>query len=402
LSTTLGVFLFILTIIVMVMIHESGHYLAARAFGMKIEEFFLGFGPRLVSWRRGETEYGVKAIMAGGYVKIAGMNPLQAAAESEASRTLAAAVSEGAPAPAVPEPEEHRMFRSRPAWQRAIVLAAGSATHFVLAALILTFSFAVLGVVGSPTTVLHSVAAASAARGGAPGPAQAAGLRPGDRIVAVDGTPVSSWDEIQKYIRARPGTTVAIEVRRDRRLLSFPVTPLQATDANNQRIGLIGVAPEMSVRHESLPVAAWSGVRGVGSLVVGSIGGLGAFLSPRGIGAVFSSVSHGRPASPADQPIGLVGGARLAAQAVQTGQTQALVEILTAFIVFLGVLNLAPLPPLDGGHLLMLAIEKVRGRPVDMRKVVPVAALVLSLLVTLSIAILYLGITNPIANPFPQ
>ena len=396
-SAALGVLLFVLTIVVMVMVHESGHYLAARAFGMRIEEFFLGFGPRLVSWRRGETEYGVKAILAGGYVRIAGMNPLQ---NTEESRTLAVAVPGGPPEPAAPEPEEHRMFRSKPAWQRAIVLVAGSATHLVLAAVLLTFSFAVLGVAGGPTTVIQSVTAASAARGGAPGPAEAAGLRPGDRIVALDGTHVSSWDEVQKYIRARPGTTVTIEVRRDGRLLSFPVTPLQATDANNQRIGLIGVASEVSVRHESFPAAAWSGVKGVGSLVVGSLKGLGALFSPKGIGVIVSSLRHGRPASPADQPIGIVGGARLASQAVETGRTQALVEILAAFIVFLGVLNLAPLPPLDGGHLLMLVIEKVRGRPVDMRKVVPVAALVLSLLVTLSIALLYLDITNPVANPF--
>src|SRR5207302_3479625 len=122
----------------------------------------------------------VKAILAGGYVRIAGMNPLQ---NTEESRTLAVAVPEGPPGPAAPEPEEHRMFRSKPAWQRAIVLVSGSATHLVLAAVLLTFSFAVLGFAGGPTTVIQSVTAASAARGGAPRPAEAAGLRPGDRIV---------------------------------------------------------------------------------------------------------------------------------------------------------------------------------------------------------------------------
>src|SRR5918996_2643656 len=106
-----GIRLFVLGIFVMILVHETGHFFAARAFGIKVEEFFLGFGPRLLSFRRGETEYGIKAIPAGGYVKIAGMNPFEE-----------------------PAPEDReRVFTSKPKWQRAIVLVAGSATHFVLA-----------------------------------------------------------------------------------------------------------------------------------------------------------------------------------------------------------------------------------------------------------------------------
>ena len=371
--------IFIVTIVVMVMLHEGGHLIAARACGMKVEEYFFGFGPRLFSFRRGETEYGAKAIPAGGYVKIAGMNPFQTLPESELPRT----------------------FGAKPAWQRAIVLSAGSATHFVLAALLLTFSFAVLGVIGNPTTTLQSVTASPGVLNGAPGPAEKAGLRAGDRVVALDGTPIKAWDQLQSYIKARPGVTVNVQVDRQGKLLTLAVTPEQATDANNHPIGRIGVSPKLTQRRDALPAAVWDGVKGVGALIVASIQGLGHLFSPNGLSQVLNSVSGQRaPSSSGNQAVGLVGSARLAGQAVQTGSGQTLVDVLVGIIVFLGVINLAPLPPLDGGHLAVLAIEKIRGRPVDARKVIPVAAFVLSLMVVLSMALLYADIIHPAGNPF--
>lgn len=379
-SSAVGVLAFIATLIVMVMIHEAGHMTAARAFGMKVEEYFFGFGPRIFSFRRGETEYGVKAIPAGGYVRIAGMNPYQEIAEEDRPRT----------------------FGAKPSWQRAIVLSAGSATHFLVAIALLTFSFAFLGVPGDPTTTLQSVTATAGNLNGTPGPAEKAGLKAGDQIVAIDGNTISKWSGLQDYIKARPGTPVSVKVNRGGQLLTFTMTPDQILDSSGHPIGRIGVSPRITQKKESLPVAAWDGVKGVGSLIVGSIQGIGHLFSPKGIGEVFNSVSGAprAPKSTAQQPVGLVGGARLAGQAVQTGQSQSLVEILALFIVFLGVLNLAPLPPLDGGHLAVLAIEKVRGKPVDARKVVPVAAFVLSIMVVLAMALLYADIIHPAANPF--
>jgi len=380
-SGTVGVLLFIATLIVMVMIHEAGHMTAARACGMKVEEYFFGFGPRIFSFRRGETEYGMKAIPAGGYVKIAGMNPYLTVPESDLPRT----------------------FGAKPAWQRAVVLSAGSATHFLVAALLLTFSFAVLGVPGAPTTTLQSVSASAVRLNGEAGPAEKAGLKPGDRIVAIDGNTIAKWDDLQNYIRARPGVPVTVRVDRGGQLLSFEVTPEQVTDANNHPIGRIGVSSRVTQNKEALPAAAWDGVKGVGVVIADSVKGIVRLFSPSGIGKVLSSVTRSQEStrsSGGGQALGLVGGARLAGQAVQTGQAQSLIFVLVLFIVFLGVLNLAPLPPLDGGHLAVLAIEKVRGRPVDPRRVVPVAAFVLSIIVVLSVVVMYADIIHPAANPF--
>jgi membrane-associated protease RseP (regulator of RpoE activity) len=395
-SGAFGVVAFIVTLIVMVMIHESGHYSTARLFGMKVEEFFFGFGPRIVSWRHGEIEYGVKAIPAGGYVKIAGMNELAMVHDAQ---------QEGAAAR--PAEDESRYFRNKPAWQRAIVLAAGSATHFVLAIIILTGMFAALGMIGNATTTLDSVTASQAARSGTVGPAARAGLRPGDTIVAADGTTIKDWTQIQGIIRVHPNQPVTLVVRRDGKLVSLTVTPESQPDPDHagKTVGFIGVSPRVQELRQPVPQALWSATKEVGSLIWASLQSIGALFSPSGFHHIFSRIAQTtnkatKSAPSAVQPIGIVGGARLAGQAVETGQGQPLLQLLAAFVVFLGVLNLMPLPPLDGGHLLVLLIEKVRGRAVDARKVVPVAAFVLSVMIVISVAILYLDIVHPVANPF--
>lgn len=414
-SGDVGVIIFIATLVFLVMFHETGHYLAARAFGMKIEEFFFGFGPRVFSWRRGETEYGMKAIPAGGYVKIAGMAELQLvhdagpAGEGDGRTRMRVVETSGDPS------EEHRMFRNKPAWQRAIVLVAGSTTHFILAFLLLTFSFAALGTIGNPTTTLDSVSASQTSRTGTLGPAARAGLKSGDTIVGAGGASISSWDAFSKVIRRSANQPVTLQVRRDGRVLSLTVTPESKPNpdptATPSTIGFIGVSARVHEDRQALPKAAWSGVKEVGVLIGTSVQGLGDLFSPSGLHQLFSAVSNGQSssgsgsttgASPSSgsSAVGLVGGARLAGDAAATGQGQALIEVLAVFIVFLGVINLVPLPPLDGGHLLVLAIEKVRGRAVDPRKVAPVAAVVLSLMVTLSLVVLYLDVFHPLANPF--
>lgn len=405
-SGSWGVLAFVATLVAMVMIHESGHYSTARLFGMKVEEFFFGFGPRIVSWRRGETEYGVKAIPAGGYVKIAGMNELALVHDAEVAERRGRAIDQAA--------DDGRYFKDKPAWQRAIVLAAGSATHFIMGIVILTVMFAVLGVIGNATTTLDSVTASVQSRTGTAGPAAKAGLRAGDTIVQADGQKITKWDQIVTVISSHAEQPVSLVVDRSGKLVHLTVTPETAPAPTakdpNATKGFIGVSPRVQELRQPLPQAVWSGSKETGLLIWDSLQSIGALFSPSGIHHIFSRIDQttqnasGKASSSQSdtsaQPIGLVGGARLAGQAVETGQGQPLLQLLAAFIVFLGVLNLMPLPPLDGGHLLVLALEKIRGRPVDARKVIPVAAFVLSVMIVLSIAILYLDLAHPIANPF--
>lgn len=393
-NSSLGVIAFILTLGFMVVFHEFGHYITAKKFGMKIEEFFIGFGPRLYSRfgkkvgpdgtvTRGETEYGIKAIPVGGYVKIFGMNPWQT----------------------IPESERGRTFGAKPSWQRAIVLSAGSMTHFILAIVIFTIMFGFIGLSdpNKPTTTVDSV---DIKLGKVDGPAKLAGLAHGDKIVSIDGRPVHSWEDVRAQIRTHPGTQITMLVEgtnRSKREVSMTPVATDVADpahpAQKLNVGQVGVLPTFEVIRQSPPAAFWSGIKTTGQIIGLSVTGIGKIFSPHGISKVFTSIGgSGRRTS--DQPFGLVGSARLAGEVARRGQITDLIQFLTGFIVFIGVINLVPLPPLDGGHLLILLIEKINKRKVDMRKVVPVAGVVIGFFLILTFALLYLDIVRPITSPF--
>src|SRR5688500_13246083 len=187
LKVGLAVILIIVALIVMIFLHELGHYVTAKAAGMKVTEFFLGFGPKIWSFRRGETEYGVKAIPAGAYVKIIGMSNLDE----------------------VDPADEERTYRAKPYWRRMSVAVAGSAMHFVLALLLAFVVFSGFGT-ADPDSDRWSVRSVT-------GPAKAAGLRPGDRIETVDGREFANFDAMSAHIRSKPGGDAEIVVTRDGR-----------------------------------------------------------------------------------------------------------------------------------------------------------------------------------------
>ncbi|HEY8201555.1 MAG TPA: M50 family metallopeptidase, partial [Actinomycetota bacterium] len=342
-NSWVGIVAFIATLFVMIVVHETGHFLAARAFGIKVEEFFIGFGPKLFSRRRHETEYGIKGIPLGGYVRIAGMNPWQPVTDDERPRT----------------------FGAKPAWQRAIVLSAGSATHFVMGAVIMIVVFAFIGLPGWSTR-LASVDPA--------GPAQVAGFKPGDRVLEVDGRRTKTWLDFRKIVQRSPGRQLSIVVDREGKRLTLTATPVAASDPEGGRklVGRLGLA-SVDVEKEPLPKAFVSGVGYTGYLTTESVKGIGRIFSPSGLRGVFNSLG-GTGARSLDAPIGLIGGGREAGNLAARGQLGYLLALFANFIVFVGIINMAPLPPLDGGHLVVLLLEKIRGKPVDMRKVVPVAA----------------------------
>jgi membrane-associated protease RseP (regulator of RpoE activity) len=373
-SGWVGVVVFIVALIVMIIVHETGHFLAARAFGIKVEEFFVGFGRRIFSWRRGETEYGLKAIPLGGYVRIAGMNPWQPISDDERPRT----------------------FGAKPAWQRAIVLVAGSATHFVMGAVLLTLLFGVFGQAVA-TTRIDAIEQQVA---GVPSPAVAGGLAVGDRVLEVNGRRISSWEEFREIVQDSPGKPLEILVDNHGQRRTVTTTPVAQDDpSTGKQVGIIGISPVMGARREPIGTAVVRGIETTATVTKLSVLGIGRIFSPSGIKSVVDSLG-GSGERDVDQPQSLWGGGREAARAAASGNVRGLMALLAQLIIFVGVINLVPLPPLDGGHLVVLLLEKIRGKPVDMKKVVPVAAVVMSFLVLFMVALIYLDIVRPVRSLF--
>jgi membrane-associated protease RseP (regulator of RpoE activity) len=366
---TIAQIAFFVALIAVIVIHEAAHFGMAKWFGIKVEEFFVGFGPRIWSFRRGETEYGVKAIPAGGYVKIAGMNPYQETPEEELPRT----------------------FGAKPIWQRALVIVAGPATHFVLAFL----CFALwLGLVGRPVATDPIVSEVARTMDGTVSPAAQAGLRPGDRIVGIEGVEHPTDVELIRITRSHVGKPVTLRVERDGRVFSVTVTPVLAT-VQGQRVGRIGVVLSEAREPSGLVGSVTGGGRLVGSTFVGAVESVGRVFGPEGVSRIAQLLFTDAPRAPND-PVTIVGAGRVAGQAAAAGRFWDILLIFASINVFIGFLNLLPLPPFDGGHLAVLAIEKARGKKVDMRKLVPISAAVAAFFVLMFVAITYLDIAKPL------
>ena len=367
---TLTIVGFVIALFAIVMIHELGHYLMARAFGFRVLEYFLGFGPKLWSFRRGEIEYGVKAIPAGGYVKIAGMNPFQND---------------------VPPGDEDRAYGARPRWQRALVILAGPMSHFIVGGLILAV---VLAIWGRPTGPWR-IDEVSPQIAGVTSPAAAAGLRPGDLIVSIDGIPTSNGDSINGVLSSHVGTPVEVVVDRGGTTDTFTVVPVSDV-VNGQQRGRLGVViTAIGTERVSVPTAVLQGFGDVGSIVWQSVIQVGHVFGPEGFGRLFDVLFNGAPRTGSD-PTTVVGISRQIGTSGEQGNWAYALSQFAVVVIFIGLVNLLPLPPFDGGHLAVLAIEKIRGRSVDMKKLVPVAAVVLTLLVILTVSTLVLDIWKPV------
>jgi membrane-associated protease RseP (regulator of RpoE activity) len=389
----IGILLFLIALMLAIFLHEGGHFLTAKLFGMKVERFFLGFGKTLWSFRRGETEYGVKVLPLGGFCKIAGMSPHESDGnflEEERGRK-----------PELVEPE--RQFRNKPAWQRAIVLAAGSVTHFIVALVLIYALIVLIGLrIGPPTTTIQTTVATTS--DGKPAPAAAAGLRAGDRIVAIDGRTISNFDQLRSVLADKAGRQVSITYQRDGRTLATSLVPALEKDANGQPRGFLGISPTGAlVRKGPVEGIASSGSM-FGDLVVGSFkgnGGLPSGLAER-LRQTTSEPAGGAGGAGGGEsgPVSVVGFGRLVGQAVSAGQWTFFVALLIEFNVFVGIFNLLPIPILDGGYLALIGWQAITRREVDLRKLAPIAAVAVSLLVVFVLVVVWLDITNPIANPF--
>ncbi len=397
-----GVVLFALGICASVALHEAGHMWAAKAFGMKVRRYFIGFGPKIWSFRRGETEYGLKAIPAGGFCDIAGMTALDEVTPEEAPRA---------------------MWRY-PTWKRFVVMVSGSVTHFILGFIILYLLAATMGlpnVEGTPVISGTSCAASTQnpktgeyAKCGAndPSPAADAGLRPGDEIISIDGKATPTWSDVvtrvQKlrgehdFVVLRDGVerTITIDIPTVERLA--PDSKIGADGNKLVEVGAIGVTSTPIYQYDAASAVGGS-LEFTGTMFVRGWEVILAF--PEKIPKVIEAIGGGE--RDPDTPVSVVGASIIGGDAVEQGVWELFLLLLATLNFFVGVFNLLPLLPLDGGHIAIAWFEKVRtwlyarlGRPdpgrVDYFKLMPITYVVILIFGGFTLLTVAADIVNPI------
>nr|WP_166641668.1 site-2 protease family protein [Amycolatopsis sp. SID8362] len=393
--------MFALGICVSVALHEAGHMVTAKAFGMKVRRYFVGFGPTVFSWRRGETEYGLKWIPLGGFCDIAGMTALDEVTPDEAPRA---------------------MWRFK-TWKRTVVMSAGSVTHFILGFVVLYLMAVTMGLpnltpapaVLSATSCAQSITTEEQAKAQAQNPtcaadaltpARTAGLQPGDKILSVGGKPIAGWDEMLTAVQATSGPT-AFEVQRGEQRLSLTVDVPKVqrwTSEGVKEVGMIGASPQkFSPTTQYGPVAAVGATFSfTGTMFAETAQRLVEF--PQRIPAVVTAIFGGE--RDPNTPVSVVGASRLGGEAVERGVWILFFFLLASLNFFIGVFNLLPLLPLDGGHIAVVWYERVRdwirakrgkaaGGPVDYTRLSGITMV----LVLIGGAVTLLTVTADIVNP---
>jgi membrane-associated protease RseP (regulator of RpoE activity) len=362
----LGTAAFALAILISVSLHELGHMITAKRYGMKVTQYFVGFGPTIFSFRRGETEYGLKAIPLGGFCKIVGMTPQD---------------------DDVSEADQPRAMWRYPVWKRTVVMSAGSLTHFALAVVAAWCAAVFVGLPNPdvPQTVQQQVALPAritvadcvpivlseneckvGSGSDVAGPAAAAGLRSGDVITKVGDTPITNYGQLTDVIRAtKPGPTV-FEYTRDGRTGSTTVNmiaaqrpPLSDPEGTVSQVSVVGIGQSIDIPG----TVTYGPVEAIGaslkydwSLVEGSFVAMKRI--PEKIPALWNSIT-GDERDP-NTPISVIGASRLGGEAIERGVPEIFLLIFISLNVFIGIFNLLPLLPLDGGHIAIAWYEKVR------------------------------------------
>jgi len=401
----LGIVGFIVALLVSVMVHEFGHFIMAKRYGMKVTEFFLGFGKKIWSTHRGETEFGIKAIPAGGYCRIEGMAPND-----------------------VMDPgEEGRAFYHASGGRKLIVLGAGSFLHFVLGFVLLLALFMGVGTTQVTSTIAQIIPCVPPVIGtqtctedSPVSPAKSVGLKAGDTIVSINGIRNKEWAKDVELIRNSAGKPLLLGIDRGSQRaqngegsglpdLEITVVP-QGRVVNGETIGFVGIVNEFAVIRSDPVTALKQSTSTTGLFITGSVKALVAL--PSKIPSLWSQSIGGKPRDPAGL-VGIVGVARVSGQAVGSGKLS-LSERLATFIViiaslniFVGIFNLLPILPLDGGHMAVAIADEVRAffarlrgrvRPaaIDVTVLTPVTMVVFVLLVGLTLMLLVADIVNPL------
>jgi len=430
---TLGVVLFVVGVAASIGLHELGHMVPAKRFGVKVTQYFVGFGRTVWSTRRGETEYGVKAVPLGGYVKLVGMlppgpndDPTKVRTSNTGMFTQLISDARAAEYELVEPGDEDRLFYRLPWWKKVIVMAGGPTVNLVLAFLLFGSVFMLHGV-PTPTTTISQVSdcviAADAQSANLPprkctakdpvAPAKAAGLRIGDRIVSFNGQKVASWDTLTTAIRANRDGTATIVVARDGKLVtsrtSTTVSPRPESVDHPDRlvkVGFLGVAPtSVLVKHGPGYVVSTM-VDYTGKTVV-ALGAMPARLVD------VSKAALGLEPRRSDSPMSVVGASRVAGEVASSNATPngdkffGLLALLGGINLFVGLFNFIPLLPLDGGHIagalyeaLRRAVARLLHRPdpgyFDVAKLLPVAYIMAGVILVMSVVLIYADIVAPV------
>ena len=384
--------LVILAIVLMVVGHEFGHFITAKLSGMEVTDFFVGFGPVLWSTTIGETRYGIRAFLLGGYVKVPGMTM---------SDTI------------VPE-REARTYRSASYPRQVLFASAGSLMHVVMA-LLLAFSSLVF--IGRANPARVEVAGLSQWSSVPTTPAQRAGIHVGDVLLAIDGVPVRTQAALIREIHDHVGVPLAIEVLRGAHHVTVRATPVDGRSiisggaplASGPRpVGYLGVALSEAVAPVSWSDAVPGAVSMIGSTVDGAVRGIIHVFSPGQFAnllhQVASPAAANAPQNQATRPQSIVGVVRIAVQSTNQGWGTFL-AIMVSVNIFVGVLNLLPLLPLDGGYIAIATYERLRSRRgeryrADINLLAPVVYAFVAVLAVLFLSTLFLDIFHPLANPF--
>ncbi|TDO49983.1 membrane-associated protease RseP (regulator of RpoE activity) [Kribbella sp. VKM Ac-2527] len=428
LLTLIGVVLFVLGILASVALHELGHMLPAKAFGMKVTQFFVGFGRTVWSTKRGETEYGLKLIPAGGFVRIIGMmppakgedpskvrkantGPIQSMVENARTAEYETITAE----------DNGRLFYQKVWWKKLIVMASGPLVNVAIAFVLFGGLFMLYGA-GVPQTTIATVtdcvipaSQASADRkcqdGDQESPAKTAGFKVGDKILSFNGTKIDSWDQLTPLIRANTDKPAEIVVERNGAqdtLRTNTIINQVREEAGSDKfvsVGFLGVSPEQKVERQDFAFV----VDKMGELTVATVKALGNF--PEKLVGVAKSIVGGERDQ--DSPMSVVGASRVAGEVASNNELTGgeriafLVSLLASLNLFLALFNFIPLLPLDGGHMagaiwegIKRGFAKLLGRPdpgyVDVAKLLPIAYVAASVIVVMGVLLVIADIVNPI------
>ena len=374
----LGMLAFVVALLLSVMVHEFGHFITARRYGMWVSEFFVGFGKRIWSVQRGETEFGVKAIPAGGYCRIEGMSPNDA----------------------MPEGEEDRAFYKASSGKKLIVLGAGSFLHFVLGYLLLFLLFAGVGT-NQVLPIIGEVVSNSAA--------QSAGIQVGDEVTSINGVEVTTWYKDVEAIRNSQGKELTLGLLRDGQNITITATP-RLTDIDGTERYVLGIVNTTGLKRSGVIESASNSFKVTKSFLSESVKSLAKL--PEKIPALWGATVRGEERD-ANGLVGVVGVARVSGEAVGSDKLTPMERLATFLLIvaslniFVGIFNLLPILPLDGGHMAVAIADEIRaflarlrGRPrpapIDVTVLTPITMVVFVVLACLTLLLLVADVINPV------